>query len=567
MVFLLFMALIGTSIYYQSGETLAGVTLIFGIVFGKLINIHNRVKTKKLHYDLLVEINQSELKRLSLDLRSFIDGAQYLDQNHQYCLDLDLFGSHSLFQWLNRTVTLGGEELLAYSLIQKSTINEINSRQKAVKELASSPDWGQQFLASGMAFNARDNDIKPFLDWVNAKATNPKWFKPALFVLPLIALILTTAYFGGILSGYLVLAVLVINALILKRVQPMAQNTYDETHRSINILKAYEAMIECIEGSDFHCTLLQDLRRPFVDKQEMASRTIKQLKNILSRIEVRHNMLYWIFNIYFLLDVIWLLQAESWKRKHSAYVSKWFRSQSNYELLVSLGLTAHSQGAYTFPTVVEDKYIFKAKSLGHPLIPNNERVTNDFELQNKGTVVVLTGSNMSGKSTFLRTIGVNIVLARLGAPVCAEILTLGDFLLFTSMRTTDSLEQHVSSFYAELERISRLIEQLKQGIPTLFLLDELLKGTNSQDRHLGSSTLIRQLNQGPTFGIISTHDLSLGELSEEHQYIQNFSFNSELREGELIFDYKLRHGICESFNATELMARMGIDIEKDHSNL
>jgi DNA mismatch repair ATPase MutS len=174
---------------------------------------------------------------------------------------------------------------------------------------------------------------------------------------------------------------------------------------------------------------------------------------------------------------------------------------------------------------------------------------------------------MSGKSTFLRTIGVNIVLARLGAPVCAEILTLGDFLLFTSMRTTDSLEQHVSSFYAELERISQLIEQLKQGIPTLFLLDELLKGTNSQDRHLGSSTLIRQLNQGPTFGIISTHDLSLGELSEEHQYIQNFSFNSELREGELIFDYKLRHGICESFNATELMARMGIDIEKDHSNL
>ena len=565
-VFFLFLALIGTSIYYQSGKTLAGATLIFGIVFGKLINLHNRVKAKKLHFDLLVEINQSELKRLSLDLHSFPDGAQYIDQNHPYCLDLDLFGSHSLFQWLNRTVTKGGEQLLAKSLMQKSTPDEIRSRQEAAKELASSPEWGQRFLAGGMAFKAHDTDIKPFLDWVNTKTTNPKWYKPALFVLPFLTLILTAAYFGDVLSGYFVLAALAINVLILKRVQPMAQNTYDETHRSINTLKAFEAMIERIEGSGFHGALLQDLRRPFVDKQEMASLTIKQLKDILSRIEVRHNMLYGIFNIYLLLDIIWLLQAESWKRKHGAYISQWFHSLSCYEFLVSLGLTAHSQRTYTFPAVVEEQYIFQTKALGHPLIPNNERVSNHFEIQKKGAVVVLTGSNMSGKSTFLRTVGVNVVMAGMGGSVCASSMQIGDFSLFTSMRTTDSLEQHVSSFYAELERISQLIEQLKQGIPTLFLLDELLKGTNSQDRHLGSSTLIRQLHQGPAFGIISTHDLSLGELSQHHQDIDNFSFNSELRAGKLNFDYKLQHGLCKSFNASELMAKMGIDIEKGHGD-
>jgi DNA mismatch repair ATPase MutS len=216
--------------------------------------------------------------------------------------------------------------------------------------------------------------------------------------------------------------------------------------------------------------------------------------------------------------------------------------------------------------VVEENYLYKATALGHPLIDQNERVTNHFEIQKKGAVVVLTGSNMSGKSTFLRTVGVNAVLAGMGGSVCADSMQIGDFSLFTSMRTTDSLEQHVSSFYAELERISQLIEQLKQGLPTLFLLDELLKGTNSQDRHLGSSTLIRQLHQGPAFGIISTHDLSLGELSQHHQDIDNFSFNSELRAGKLSFDYKLQHGLCKSFNASELMAQMGIDIEKGHGD-
>lgn len=564
-VFCLFLALTGTGIYYLSGKLLAGGTLIFGIVFGRLINIHNRVKANKLHFDLLVEINQSELKRLSLELHSFPDGAQYIDQKHPFCQDLDLFGSHSLFQWLNRTVTKGGEQLLATSLMQKSTIDEIHSRQEAVKELVSAPKWGQKFLAGGMAFSAHDTDIEQFLDWVKTEPNNPKWFKPALFVLPFLAVVQTALYFGDILSGYLVLAVLAINALLLKRVQPEAQNIYDETHRSINTLKVYEAMIGCIEHSDFHSPLLRDLRRPFMDKQEQASQTIKQLKNILSRIEVRHNLLYWIFNVYFLLDLIWLLQAESWKLKHGRHISQWFLSLSCYELLVSLGLTAHSQSKFVFPSVVKENYLFQAKALGHPLINQNERVSNHFEIQKKGAVVVLTGSNMSGKSTFLRTVGVNAVLAGMGASVCADSMQLGDFALFTSMRTTDSLEQHVSSFYAELERISQLIEQLKQGMPTLFLLDELLKGTNSQDRHLGSSTLIRQLHQGPAFGIISTHDLSLGELSQNHQGIDNFSFNSELKAGKLSFDYKLRHGLCSSFNATELMARMGIDIEKDHS--
>ncbi len=561
-VFFLFLVLISTGIYFQNIELLIGSVAVSIFAFGALVNHHHWVKAKKLHFDLLVGLNRNEIKRLSLDLHDFSEGKEYINTHHPYCLDLDLFGTHSIFQWLNRTVTKNGEQMLADHLLQNPAINEVKSRQEAIKELAASPAWGQQFLANGMAFESQPTDIGSLVDWVSEQTANPKWFKPALFVLPFLALALTTAYFSWALSGYWVLAVLAINSFLLYRVQPIAQDTYDETHSSINTLKAYEAMIGCIENSDFKSSLLLDLRRPFMDnKQEQASKTIKQLKNILSRIEVRQNVLYWIFNAYFLLDIIWLLQAANWKLKHGKYVSKWFNSINAYEELVSLGLAAHSQPKGVFPSITEKTYTFKAEVMGHPLIPFSERVTNNIELQKRGAIMVLTGSNMSGKSTFLRTIGVNWVLAKMGTSVCAASMQVGDFTLFTSMRTTDSLEQHVSSFYAELERISQLIKQLKHGIPTLFLLDELLKGTNSQDRHLGSSTLIRQLHKEPAFGIISTHDLSLGALSEHHQDIENFSFNSELKEGKLTFDYKLQHGLCKSFNASELMAQMGIEIE------
>lgn len=382
-------------------------------------------------------------------------------------------------------------------------------------------------------------------------------------VFPLVATLLTLAYFTGLLSGYWVLIALIINGYMLYRTEPLTQHTYLQTHKSINTLRSYEAMIACIEDRQFNSPLLQSLRTTFINKAERASVTIGQLKKLLSRIEVRQNAFYWIFNGFFLLDFIWLIQSEKWKFDHSKHVKYWFESINMYELLVSLGLTAHSHPQFGFPNIVAEPYTVNAKQLGHPLIPAEERVGNNFEIEKEGTIVVLTGSNMSGKSTFLRTLGVNIVLARLGLPVCASALELGDFTLFTSMRTTDSLEQHVSSFYAELERINQLIQVLAVEHPTLFLLDELLKGTNSRDRNLGSAALIRQLGQSTAFGLISTHDLSLGAISETQSGVENFSFNSTFRDGKISFDYKLRPGVCQSFNASELMIQMGIDLKYD----
>ena len=564
-VFFLFITLIITSISIGNINALLAAFILFGLIFGTLVNRHNQVKAQKLHFDNLVVLNEHEIQRLVLELGDFPDGNQYVDSTHPYCTDLDLFGPHSLFQWLNRTVTKGGELLLAKNLLKKSPIVEISERQIAVKEIAKNPEWGQQFLVSGMAFKSDEEEINRFLTWVKTKAEPPGWLKPALLILPLLAVGLTTLSTAGFITWYMVVPALVVNALVLYQVYPAAKETYDETHRSISALKAYEAMIAIIEKSVFKSSLLRSHRQPFVDKQEMASKTIKQLKDILSRIEVRHNFMYWIFNTFLLLDIIWLFQAQRWKSTHGSYITHWFKSLNCFELFVSLGLNAHGQRNFVYPLLDEDRYLFQAENLGHPLIPLDERVANNFDLKGRGMVVVLTGSNMSGKSTFLRTIGVNIVLGGMGASVCASSLHLGDISLFTSMRTTDSLEQHVSSFYAELSRINQLIKQLSQGTPILFLLDELLKGTNSKDRHLGSSTLIRQLQNEEAFGIVSTHDLTLGEMADSNDRIQNFSFNSELVDGKLSFDYKLSEGLCKSFNASALMSQMGIDIEKDYS--
>ena len=550
--------------FYQNWWLWLTLSLVaFGFVFGYLVNSHNSVKAKRKHYELLVGINQDELKRLNLDLKGFANGLEHSIPDHPYCVDLDLFGAHSLFQWLNRTVTNGGAKLLAHDLLHTPPPETTLQQQQAVKELSEKADWNQHFLASGLAFKKNAAQVDLFLDWVSKPTALPKWLKPALFSLPAVAIGLTAAYFMGVLPGYWAFVGLAFNGFLLYKVQPLAEQTYQQTFQSIGTLRSYEAMIANIEDTAFSSKLLVALRTSFVDQSERASVTIGQLKKLLSRIEVRQNFFYWIFNTYFLLDFIWLMQSERWKASHSEHISHWFESINRYELLISLGLTAYSQRQFSYPELASEPYCVKASDLAHPLIPVPERVGNHFDIENQGTVVVLTGSNMSGKSTFLRTLGVNIVLARLGLPVCASKLELGDFALFTSMRTTDSLEQHVSSFYAELERINQLIRLLEHHTPTLFLLDELLKGTNSRDRNLGSTALIKQLSQSSAFGLVSTHDLSLGAISESQSRVKNFSFNSSFKNGKISFDYKLRPGLCQSFNATELMIQMGIDLKYD----
>ncbi len=562
--FALFIVVAITAIYFRNMYLLLLGGLGFLVLFGLLVKYHNKLIRKKRHFDILANLNKDELKRLELDLTGLSEGEDFKDTTHAYSHDLDLFGQHSLFQWLNRTVTPDGGKLLAQVMQEKASKEIILERQQAVEELKNEPDWLQHFLAGGMAHQDPAGDVTLLLKWLKQKdlPTIPFWYKWALIFLPVISVGLTIAYFSGQIPFVYLLPMLIINGLILNSAQPQAKNTFTNTQSSIRILLAYGSMIEAIEDATFKSALLNQLQGPFLDKSYRASKAIRQLKGILERIETRQNFFYWTFNILLLMDLIWLIQAAAWKAKYSTYVSQWFEAISEYEVISSLAMSRFAHPDWTVPEISEDPFCFNGEDLGHPLLPPVERVKNSFRLTNEGTVAVLTGSNMSGKSTFLRTIGVNAVLGLMGGACCAKNLKLGEFQVFTSMRTTDSLKQHVSSFYAELQRLNQLISSLGKGNPTLFLLDEILKGTNSADRHLGATALIKQLHEADAFGLVSTHDLALGKLAEQNSGIHNFSFNSQLIAGKLVFDYQLSEGVCDSFNASELMAQMGIAMEK-----
>jgi DNA mismatch repair ATPase MutS len=310
------------------------------------------------------------------------------------------------------------------------------------------------------------------------------------------------------------------------------------------------------------------LQSAFRQHSYSAAIEINMLKKILGIFQLRgtkgdsiaSNKFYPIFNIFWLLDIYLIILTEKWKYRNKSYLKSWASAVSEFEVLSSLAGFHYSNPSFTFPEIKEEPYSIHFEMLGHPLISPESRVCNHFNLNGRGKIAMITGSNMAGKSTFLRTVGVNLVLALMGAPCCAKSGQVSDMKIFTSMRTQDNLEEGISSFYAELKRIEQLMKLIKSGEAIFFHLDEMFKGTNSEDRHKGGVSLIKQLSELNAFGIISTHDLELAKLAGNHMIVDNYSFYSEIQEGEMIFNYELTKGICKDFNASELMKKSGIKI-------
>jgi len=380
------------------------------------------------------------------------------------------------------------------------------------------------------------------------------------FLLPAIALMLLSMCFLAGISFYWVLISIVVNGWVLNNANEAVSELTKKTEDSVKVLKSYSSMISMIEEKEFKAQLLNDLKSTLIQGNVKTSSKILKLHRILNKLQSRGNLIYWLFNIVLLLDIHWLIEAENWKKRIGREVETWFESIHEFEILLSLAGFSNANPQYTFPEMNEGPYTIEGKNIGHPLVPDHKRICNDFRLQGKGNIVIVTGSNMSGKSTFLRTIGINSILCKLGAPVCASEMKSSVFRVFSSMRTHDNLEENISSFYAELKRIGFLLSYISEGEPVLFLLDEILKGTNSADRHKGTEALIRQLSHLNSFGLVSTHDLELGKLENDSDLITNYSFNSEIRGDEILFDYKLQKGLCYSFNASKLMQSMGIKI-------
>ena len=549
--------------------------LIGGGSFAFLMKQHNQAAYQKQHATFLIEINEQEILRQQNQLAAFPNGRAFIQRDHPYVADLDVFGSHSLYQLLNRTTTESGGERLAGWLSEAASEAVIRERQRAVQELMPKLAWRQEFQAAGQHFTNSQSDFRKLLAWLDEPvhllphATKYRAVSVILAVLTTLALLyhMRFAYASDFLLNSLpLIAMVIVNVLFLKRFKYVAEEIINSTHENVKTLGGYQALIGKIEAEEFESPRLQQLQAAFRQDNFSASQEINTLKKILEIAQLKgtkstgDNKLYPIINILWLIDPHWIIRAERWKTRNRTYVKAWADAVGTFETLSSLAGFAYANPTYTFPAVREGACTIRFDTLGHPLLPPDRRVCNDFSLRSSDNIVMITGSNMAGKSTFLRTVGANLVLALAGAPCCARAGEVTVMQLFSSMRTQDNLEEGVSSFYAELKKIEQLLKLIQSGQPIFFLLDEMFKGTNSKDRHRGGFSLIKQLEELNAFGIISTHDLELADEAGKHALVTNYSFNSDIREGEMTFDYHLTPGPCRDFNASELMRRSGIKI-------
>jgi len=373
------------------------------------------------------------------------------------------------------------------------------------------------------------------------------------------------------------ITVLFINSRVLKKIKPIVEDIVETSQENINTLRSYRTLISRIECESFESKKLGQLQSILIKGKYSAFNEINRLCRLLEFVQqrgvnkikrpIKGNPFYGVLNSFLLLDIYVIIGAEKWKARNKALLKPWAEVVSEFEVINSLAGFCYSNPSYTFPELTEKNNHVHFESLGHPLIVANKRVCNNFHSDGQGDVVMITGSNMGGKSTFLRTVGVNLVLALAGAPCCALYGQVANLQLYTSMRTQDNLKEGVSSFYAELNRIEKMLKLITSRHNVFFLLDEMFKGTNSEDRHKGGYSLIHQISKLLTSGIIATHDIELAKLSGHKRLVTNYSFNSVIKEHSMIFSYELHPGICNDFNASELMEKSGIKIISDISKM
>lgn len=565
---------LGSAFYlYKAGNRYlsAAVFLLTLTVFIYVVYKHERISKNRGYTRSLADINRKSLKRRNGTWNEFSDtGNEYKDSTHPFSEDLDIFGKGSLFQWINSTHTFVGRNRLARFLTEPLTEeNEIKNRQEAITELAGNIAWRQKFEAEAMIVRQKANNTSPLLSWaaVECSVYRKLWVIVIVRLLPAVTLgLLAATIFISPSLLRLFVPAFIIQLLILYLFGKERSKALKTVYIYEENLKTYYKMLKRFETKKFKSVLLRKLQKSLNDQnKQQAYRQIEKLAKIVDSISNRNNAVFIIINILTLWDYQCMIALEKWKANSGRYLSKWFEVLGKVEALASLSLIRHDHPDWTIPQVHQGRLLFSAKSMGHPLLAKN-RVVNDLEFDKPAGILIITGSNMSGKSTLLRTAGINLVLAYTGCPVCAGAFTCSLMSIFTCMRVSDNLGNNISSFYAELIRIKMIISAAKTAKPLFFLLDEIFKGTNSHDRHIGAKTVIKQLGKANALGMVSTHDLELAELEKENDgQVKNYHFEEHYKDGKLDFDYKLRNGVSTTRNALYLLKMAGINIENDEN--
>lgn len=548
--------------YYIKTNEILYVVLAFlsfvGFIF--LMRVHTKLSFQKQLTAALLQINKSEISFLKREKLSFENGIEFNDFHHPYAYDLDIFGEHSLFQNLNRTATFIGKKTLANQLLTQLPNETILENQQAINELKTKIDWRQDFLALAIVGNDSKNSFDSIIHWNSFKNnTLPKVLVVLSVILPTLFFGFLTAYFitsKTILLSYLTY-IFIANLIVLGQSFKRIQSEIAKADNVDKIIKQYSLLVEKIEKESFRSKKLIDLQQQLIFKNASASAHLKQLSELFSRMDTINNMVTAIvFNGTFLFNLHVLRALLKWKDNYSEELEKWINVIGEFEALNSLANLAYNNPGFVFPEV-NSEYKIGFSDLGHPLLNPTSRVGNDTYFYPE-SFMILTGSNMSGKSTFLRSLGVNMVLGGIGSVVCASKANIHPLPVLVSMRLSDSLADSESYFFAEIKRLKQIMDALEEK-PAFVLLDEILRGTNSDDKRNGTIEVVKKVIAKNAIGAIATHDIEVCLTTNEYpDILTNQCFEVEIKNNELHFDYKLRNGICKNRSATFLMQKMGV---------
>ncbi len=541
----------------------AGFIIFFSLfVFTVLRDLKNKEAIE--NTQLLIRICKQELDILQHRFTNLQDGKELEPPHHEYSSDLDIFGKSSLYQYINRTISQQGNQRMANWLLHPAEVKIILQRQEASNELSTQLEWRHQFRAHGISQPvtlASENKINEWLQ-ENDSLPNISWLKMLRIAFPIVTIGSLALFIFNTIPGSIFTFLLVAFFGIASGISRSIQQQYSRLNKIVPELDTLENSIRMIEENSSTNVLLQQLKNNLGTSSIAASGSIEKLKKILARLDYRYNLIIYIpLNSFLLWDLQQSFALMKWKENHHQQIPLWFDALVETEALVSLATLKFNHPDWCDPEFSSDKDVFIANEMGHPLIPRSKRVVNSFSTKGEKQINLVTGSNMAGKSTFLRSVGVNIILAMMGAPACCKQLTLSAMKVMSSMRVNDNLEENTSTFYAELKKLKEIIEAVQRKEPVFILLDEILRGTNSADRHTGSIALLKQLIRENASCIVATHDLELAKLANEYpDFVHNYHFDVQVKNEELYFDYKIKEGICQSMNASLLMKKIGIEL-------
>ena len=550
------LAILGIYLFYDNSNYILLIVLIAAILFLFLVSRHSDLNYQKNKLLALISINETELQVLDRKFYQLPDGNEFTDRGHFYSQDIDLFGKGSFYQYCNRTALPEGSKTLA-ALLAENNIENVIEKQEAIKELGSVAEWRQEFSAVAGLIKTEISSAS-LISWLKAyQPFVPNLMKTLPKVFSVLSLGIISLYFFNYVSGWGLLfwffLGLGITGKYLGRINALSQNTSNAQ----SSFQQYQKLILLLENMKFQALVLENEKDNILEEGIKVSQVLKQFSGMLNAFDQRNNMLFGaLANGFLLWDLRYAYTIEKWISIHGNNVERWLNTIAFFDAYSSLGNFAFNHPDYTYPEITKNDLIIEALNISHPMLDPAEGVTNNFKIS-KEEFFVITGANMAGERKFFRTISLQIVMANMGLPVCATSLLYQPIKLITSMRTVDSLTEHESYFFSELKRLKFIIDNIKED-KYFIVLDEILKGTNSTDKAIGSKKFIEKLVSSNSTGLIATHDLSLCEVAKSLEKVDNYYFDAAIVNDELHFDYKFKKGICENMNASFLLKKMNI---------